>query len=161
MKTFLNRNPLFTTFALLIIVDVVGTVLGQPPEYWTSGYQVFNEALPIFPLLQMHPLVFIGACLAVWLPITYWLVLKLKEPLNIWATMALILGHGYNSITWLRIDLYRAGVFAGQDQVSQALSLIPMTLYILLAGWIAAKGLLTYFDKSRNLGEKKAATLTE
>lgn len=144
-KNLLKTNPLFTCFALLIIVDVVGTVLGQPPEYWSGGYQVFNEAVPIYPLLQIHPLLFIIPTLIVWLSFTYWLVKKLKEPLNIWATMALVIGHGYNSVTWFRIDLYRAGLFSGQDQVSQACSLIPMTLYVLFVGWIAARGILLYF----------------
>jgi len=141
-----RSNSLFTVFALPIVVDVVGTVLGQPPEYWSSNYQVFREAVPIFPLLQLHPLVFILVCLAVWLPFTYWLVLKLKEPLNLFATMCLLVGHGYNSVTWLRIDLYRAGLFAGQDQLNQALSLIPMTLYIFLLGWLATRGLRQYFS---------------
>lgn len=142
----LKRNPLFIVFAIPIIVDVVGTVLGQPKEYWVSGYKVFNEAVPIYPLLQIHPLLFIAFCLIVWLSFTYWLVLKLKKPLNIWGTMALLIGHGYNSVTWFRIDLYRAGLFASQDQFSQALSLIPMTIYILIIGWIASRGIINYFN---------------
>lgn len=147
-KIFQN-NPLFTIFALPIVVDVVGTVLGQPLEYWTSGYQVFNEAVPIYPLLQIHPLLFIVFCLAVWLSFTYWLTKKLKEPLNVWATMALLIGHGYNSVFWLRTDLYRAGLFTGQDQLSKALSLIPVTIYILFAGWIASKGIMVYLEKRK------------
>lgn len=71
--------------------------------------------------------------------------IETKKPLNIWATMALLIGHGYNSVTWLRIDLYRAGLFIGQDQTSKALSLIPMTIYILLIGWIASRGMINYF----------------
>jgi hypothetical protein len=144
-----HKNPLFFVFAIPIVVDVVGTVLGQPPEYWTSGYKVFNEAVPIYPLLQIHPLLFIIFCLVVWLSFTYWITKKLKEPFNIWATMALLIGHGYNSVFWLRTDLYRAGLFMGQDQLSKALSLIPMTLYILLAGWIATKGFMSYVEKRK------------
>lgn len=147
INKILNKNPLFATFAILIIVDVVGTVLGQSPEYWSSGYKVFNEAVPIYPLLQIHPLVFIISCLIIWLPFTYWLVNKLKEPLNIWATMSLMIGHGYNSITWFRMSLYRAGVFDDPDQLSQALSLIPMSIYIFFVGWIAARGINIYFSK--------------
>lgn len=62
--------------------------------------------------------------------------------------MSLLIGHGYNSVNWLRKDLYQAGLFVGQDQTSQALSLIPMTVYIFLAGWIAMKGLLLYIKKA-------------
>lgn len=145
MKRLTNKNPLFTIFIVPIIVDVVGTVLGQPKEYWTSGYKVFNEAVPIYPLLQIHPLLFIFVCLVIWLPFTYWLVKRLKSPLNIWATMALLIGHGYNSVNWLRIDFYRAGFFTGADQLSKALSLIPMTAYILFVSWIASYGIRKYF----------------
>jgi len=141
----LQRNPLFSVFVIPITVDIVGTVLGQPSEYWTSGYKVFNEAVPIYPLLQIHPLIFIVSTLIVWLSFTYWLTNKLNEPLNIWATMALLIGHGYNSVAWLRIDLYRLGLFTGNDQLSKALSLIPMTIYILFIGWVAARGMLLYF----------------
>lgn len=143
----INKNPLFYSFVILIFVDVVGTVLGQPKEYWTTGYKVFHEALPIFPLLQIHPLLFVVVCLSIWLPFTYWLVLKTRRPVNLWATMALVIGHGYNSITWFRVGLYQTGVFAGQDQLSMTLSLIPMTIYILLVGWVASRSILVYFMK--------------
>jgi hypothetical protein len=148
MKNVFQTNPLFLAFVVPIIADVVGTVLGQPAEYWNSNYQVFNEALPIYPLLQIHPLVFIGVCLSLWLPFTYCLVKKLKSPLNLWATLSLLIGHGYNSVSWLRKDLYLAGIFAGQDQLSQALALIPMTIYILLIGWLATVSILAYFKRS-------------
>ncbi len=145
MKKLLRNNPLFTIFAAPVVVDVIGTVLGQPKDYWTSGFKIFSEAAPVYPLLQIHPFLFIAATLMVWLPFTYWLVVKLKKPLNVWATMALLVGHGYNSVSWLRTDLYRFGLFAGQDQLSKALSLIPMTIYILFIGWIATRGLFRYF----------------
>lgn len=144
IQKIFRANPLFFVFVIPIIVDVVGTVIGQPDEYWTSGYKVFNEAVPIYPLLQIHPLVFILVCLSIWLPFTYWLVKKLKSPLNLWAAMSLLIGHGYNSVTWLRWDLYKNGVFAGDDQLSKALGLIPMSMYILFVGWVAAYQLLRY-----------------
>lgn len=149
MKKIFRSNPLFSVFVIPIIVDVVGTVLGQPPGYWTSGYKIFSEAAPIYPLLAFHPLVFIILTLIIWLTFTYWLTKKLKEPLNIFATMALLIGHGYNSVSWLRTDLYRLGFFAGQNQLSKALSLIPMTIYILFIGWIATKGVLLYFKRQK------------
>lgn len=146
----LKNNPLFLVFVIPIIVDVVGTVLGQPTEYWTSGGEVFNEAVPfIYLLLKASPLLFIFFCLITWLPFTYWLTKKLKEPLNIWATMSLLIGHGYNSVTWLRKDLYQAGLFTGKDQFSQALSLISMTVYILFVGWVAMKGFMFYLEKRK------------
>jgi hypothetical protein len=149
LRKLLKKNPLFTVFAIPILVDIVGTVLGQPSEYWTSGYQVFNESVPIYPLLQIHPLLFISFSIVVWLSFTYWLTNKLKEPFNIWATMSLLIGHGYNSVFWLRTDLYHAGLFTGQDQLSKAISLIPMTIYILFVGWLATGGFISYLEKER------------
>jgi hypothetical protein len=139
------RNPLFSIFVLPVVVDVVGTVLGQPSEYWHSGYRVVDEALPIFFLLQWHPLAFIGACLAVWLPCTYALVRRLPAPYDLWIALSLFAGHSYNSIGWLRRSLYQAGLFVGTDQLSQALSIIPVALYMLLVGYVASRGLLAYF----------------
>jgi len=154
MKKILQSNPLFLIFIIPIVVDVVGTVLGQPTEYWSSRGEVFNEAVPfIYILLKINPLLFITVCLAIWLPFTYWLTKKLKEPLNLWATMSLLIGHGYNSVTWLRKDIYRAGLFTGQDQLSKALSLIPMTFYILFAGWVAMKGFMLYMEKNKNVSK--------
>jgi len=149
MKKLFKDNPLFVTFAIPIIVDVVGTVLGQPPEYWSSEGKVFNEAVPfIYLLLQIHPLLFITICLAIWLPFTYWLTKKLKSPLNLWATMSLLIGHSYNSVSWLRKDLYYAGLFTGHDQLSRALSLIPITMYILFIGWVAMLGFVSYIKST-------------
>ncbi len=151
MKKLLKKNPLFIIFAIPIIVDVVGTVLGQPAEYWSSRGEVFNEAVPfIYYLLQINPLLFITVCLTIWLPFTYWLTKNLKKPLNLWATMSLLIGHGYNSVSWLRKDLYQAGLFTSQDQLSKAMSLIPMTIYILFIGWIAMKGITLYIDKENS-----------
>ncbi|MBP9759420.1 hypothetical protein KBD45_07030 [Candidatus Dojkabacteria bacterium] len=141
----IKKNPLFYSFVILILVDVIGTVFGQPKEYWTSGYKVFHEALPIFPLLQIHPLLFILVCLSIWLPFTYWLVLRIKKPINLWAAMALIIGHGYNSVFWFRVSLFQAGVFTGRDQLSMALSLVPMTVYVLFVSWVAFKSIQVYF----------------
>lgn len=149
MKNIIDSNPLFFVFAVPVVVDVIGTVLGQPPAYWQSGHKIFREAVPVYPLLQIHPVLFIVFCLGVWLSFTYFLTKKLKEPLNIWATTSLLIGHGYNSVTWFRIILYQAGIFAGSDQFSQALSLIPMSLYILGIGFIAMKAFLLYFKKMR------------
>lgn len=148
---FVKNNPLFLIFFIPIIVDVVGTVLGQPQQYWSSGYKQFNESVPfIYLLLKIHPLLFIGFCLSVWLPFTYWLTLKLKEPYNIWATLSLLVGHGYNSIAWLRKTQYNFGIFTEPDQLSKALALLPMTVYVFFIGWIASKGLLIYFERKLN-----------
>ena len=148
MKLF-KKNPLFGVFVIPIIFDVVGTVLGQPSAYWTSHYKIIEEAVPVYPLLQINPLLFIVIAFVVWLPITYFLTLKLRKPLNIWATMALFAGHSYNSVNWLRVIQHNLGIFAGKNQLDYALALIPMAIYILVIGFIASKSLLIYFSKSK------------
>lgn len=147
----LRQNPLFLVFLVPVIVDVTGTVLGQSADYWTSGFQRFNEAAPVFPLLQIHPLVFIIGTLLIWLSFTYWLVKKLKEPLNLWATMALFAGHSYNSVFWFRKAQSNLGILTSTDRLSITLSLIPMFVYILLIGLIASIAISNYYSKSHSL----------
>ncbi len=79
MKDILKKNPLFSIFLLPAVLDVLFTVIGQPSQYWTSGYKVFSEAAPVYIFLQIHPIVFIITTLAIWLPFTYWLTKKLKS----------------------------------------------------------------------------------
>jgi hypothetical protein len=78
MRKLIKSNPLFFIFVTPIVGDVVGTVLGQPKNYWASHYQTINEAAPVYPLLQIHPLVFIVVTLGVWLSFTYFLINKLR-----------------------------------------------------------------------------------
>jgi len=147
MNKYFKANPLFTVFLFPIVVDVIGTVLGQPKEYWISHYQIINEAAPVWPLLKIHPLLFIVATFALWLPFTYLLTKKLKHPLNLWAALSLLVGHSYNSVAWVRINQKRWGILPGPDNSIITLSLIPMTIYILIIGWFATKGMLRYFKQ--------------
>ena len=143
----LMNNPLFFVFLIPIIVDVLGTVTGQPREYWKSKYQKFEEAVPFAHLLlKTHPLLFIIGCLVIWLPATYFLTLYLPEPLNLWVAMSLFAAHSYNSIVWLRKTQRNLGIFVGKDRVSITLSLVPMTAYILIIGCVAVWGILEYFN---------------
>lgn len=146
LKIFRN-NPLFAIFLIPVVIDVIGTVTGQNAVYWQSNYHVVNEAAPVYPFLQIHPLLFIVGCLIIWLPLTYYLTKRLKRPYNLWAAMALFAGHSYNSVNWLRITQKNWGIFIGVDRISITLSLIPMAIYILLIGYIATKGLTRYFSK--------------
>lgn len=127
-----NKNPLFLIFLVPVIVDVVGTVTGQQSTYWSSHYQNFNEAAPVFIFLQISPWLFILATLAIWLSFTYWLTKKLKEPYNLWTAYALFAGHSYNSVFWLRKTQTNLGIFVSNgDHLIATLSLIPMIIYIL------------------------------
>ncbi len=139
------NNPLFFVFLVPLIMDVLGTVAGQRREYWVSKYKKYDEAMPIAHwLLQLHPVVFIIACLGFWIPVTYILVLYLPEPYNLWVSMILFSGHSYNSVAWLRKTQANLGIFQGKGRVSIALSLIPMALYVIFIGFIATWGLLQY-----------------
>ena len=142
----LNKNPLFLTFLIPAVVDIVGTVTGQNSSYWNSNYQNFNEVTPLFIFLQISPWLFILATLTIWLSFTYWLTKKLKEPYNLWAVYALFAGHSYNSVYWLRKTQANLGILTNNgDHLMAALSLIPMIVYILFIGFIAAKATLVYF----------------
>jgi membrane-associated HD superfamily phosphohydrolase len=147
MRKLLKENPLFSVFLIPAVADVIFTVVGQPKEYWTSGYKVFSEAAPVYVFLQIHPLLFIFTTLIIWLPFTYWLTKKLRSPFNVWATMALLIGHGYNSVAWLRKICASFGLFNAPNQLSRGLSMIPMTIYIFFIAWFATKGLIHYFKK--------------
>lgn len=144
----LDKNPLFVTFLVPMVVDIVGTVTGQDSIYWNSHYQSFNEAAPVFIFLQISPWTFILATLAIWLSFTYLLTKKLKEPYNLWAVFALFAGHSYNSIFWLRKTQSNLGILTNHgDHIITTLALLPMFAYILLIGLIAAKAISTYFKK--------------
>jgi len=150
LKSLINANLLFYVFLLPVVGDVVGTVLGQSESYWSSHYQKINEAAPVYPLLQIHPGVFIIGTLLIWLPITYFLTKKLPRPFNLWAAMALFAGHAYNSVNWLRVTQKNHHILSGSGHASLSLSLIPPFLYVLLIGFIAAKVLDKYFHVYSN-----------
>ncbi len=149
MRKLLKQNPLFYVFLFPLIVDVLGTVAGQPKEYWSSHYQVINEAAPVWPLLKIHPLLFILGTLLIWIPFTYFLTKKLKHPLNLWASLSLFAGHTYNSISWLRINQRRWNILPGPDNSAITLSLLPMTVYILTIGYIATISVQYYLKKRK------------
>ena len=140
------NNPLFLVFLVPLVADVVGTVTGQKKAYWDSKYKKFEEAVPFIHLiLAVNPILFIVVCLTLWLPVTYFLTLYLPSPFNLWAAMSLFAGHSYNSVHWLRSTQKTWGIFSGSDRVSITLSLLPMTLYILIIGYIAALSLNASF----------------
>ncbi len=148
MRKLIKSNPLLLVFLIPVIGDVVGTVAGQPAKYWTSHYQQVNEAAPVYPLLQIHPAVFIVVTLAVWLSFTYFLTKKLRHPLNLWIALALFAGHAYNSIYWLRTTQQNHSILSDSGgQAGAALSLLPTLIYILLIGYIAAWALDRYFSR--------------
>lgn len=128
-------------------MDVVLTVAGQSKDYWKSKYKKYNEAVPfIDTILGINPLLFILVCFIIWLPVTYWLTLNMPHPLNLWAALALFAGHVTNSTNWLRKTQLNLGIFIGRDKLSMSLALIPMAIYLLFIGYIAAWSLLQYFS---------------
>ena len=139
----LKSNWLIGLYGIPLITDVLFTVLGQPKLYWLTHYKVVDEAAPVQFLLHLGPIIFIAAGFLVWLPITYLLTKKLPKPINLWAAMALFLGHGYNSIAWLRhIQVDRSLLN------DQTVTLIPMTIYIFLVSYIAMIFLRKYFKET-------------
>jgi hypothetical protein len=82
-------------------LDGALTLWGQPPQYWTSGYNTFHEANPLAAwLLTVHPLAFaaaglaycLGVCAAVsWLPLRY----------SVAMTTLVSLGHAVGVVSWV------------------------------------------------------------
>lgn len=144
----LRSNLLLGVFVIPLSTDILFTVIGQPKAYWTSGYKVINEALPIHFLFQVSPFLFIAVAFLTWLPIAYLLTKKLPKPFDFWAALALFAGHTYNSISWLRKIQIEQHLLNGGTA-----SLIPMFIYILLVSYVAMRFLIIYF---RRTNEKRA-----
>ena len=98
-----QANPLFFVFLLPMATDLIVTLVGQGPKYWHDYSQV-NEMSPGYFLLAIHPLAYVGGAL-LYLALCYWLVSRLKHPLNIMLAVGLAVGHTWGSYTWFNMWL--------------------------------------------------------
>ena len=137
----LRSNWLLGVFLIPLSTDILFTVIGQPKAYWDTSYKVISEAAPVGFLFQTNPLLFIAAGFLVWLPIAYLLTKKLRNPLDLWAALALFAGHTYNSISWLRKIQIEQRFLSG--------SLIPMSIYIFIVSYVAMRFLRIYFKENK------------
>ncbi|MCJ7804356.1 hypothetical protein MUP35_01290 [Patescibacteria group bacterium] len=94
--------------ALVMILDFLFTVIGQPSNYWTNFGNV-DEGSPLgFNLLRIKPLFFLIFC-AIYLLVM--MILIRKSPLFIGATLglSLFLGHVWGSSTWVYTLFHKMG----------------------------------------------------
>ncbi len=98
-----NTHPgLIYPIALVMTLDAVFTLAGQPEGYWTNFSRV-NEVSPFgFFALTKNPLLFTVTFLAYMFVVVY-LFKKLPHPLDLILGLTVFLGHAFGSSTWIPI----------------------------------------------------------
>jgi hypothetical protein len=107
----MKRLPKEFTYpvALVMIIDFLITIVGQPKNYWNNFANV-NEGSPIgFSLMKINPLFFLLFC-AIYLLIAIISIKKLPLFLGATIALSLFLGHAYGSSTWVYYFFYRGGL---------------------------------------------------
>lgn len=143
MSELFKRNPLFFSFLSPSLTDGIITLLGQDRTFW-QDYRTVNEASPAYFFLIVHPgLYIIGA--VVWFIFLFWLMKKLKHPLNLMLALAFIAGHAWGSSAWLIRLVKNIGLYLPYDRISILAGWTVLVLYYVLIGIIAALSINQYF----------------
>ena len=100
MKSPFSKNNLFiiAPLAIVMILDGVFTMAGQPDAYW-QNYTLFNEGSPLGQSLMLNPAHFISFFIA-YVVLVAILVVSLKRPLNVIVWLGFFLGHAWGGSTW-------------------------------------------------------------
>lgn len=86
---------------ILVLLDAVLTLYGQPPRYWQGDYRYVHELSPIFrQLLHIGPGAFLAGTL-VWIIAFNALIMLLPDTLALAVSLALVLGHAWGASSWL------------------------------------------------------------
>ena len=103
---FSRQNILILSpIILVMILDLVFTLLGQPPSYW-QNYNLFNEGSPLgIILLSIHP-AYLILFFILYLLFVLFLITNLKKPLKIIVALSFFLGHIWGSVSWIPVLLY-------------------------------------------------------
>jgi len=94
-----NNLTILTPMILVMVLDLVFTLVGQPKGYW-QDYGLFNEASPLGQALMLHPAYFI-LFFIFYLVFVIFLAGLLLKPFNIMVGVGFFLGHAWGSSTWL------------------------------------------------------------
>lgn len=98
---------ILTPLILVMVLDLVFTLAGQPESYWQGNYLHFNEASPLGALLlPIHPAYFVLS-FAFYIPFVLFLATNLARPLNIMVAIGFFLGHSWGSSSWVPIVFYK------------------------------------------------------
>ena len=142
MPTFIRKNPLFFVFIFPIVLDTTLTLIGQDASYWRN-FKTANEMAPVYFILAYSPIVFIIGSFF-WYVFLYWLVKKLKEPLNLILALSLIVGHTVGSTSWIRKMLIESGTYLIGDRTSMTYSWLILVGYFMLVGIIGGLAVNSY-----------------
>jgi len=97
-----SLSVLIYPILLVILLDVIFTLLGQPPQYWQS-YSLVREGSPLgVSFLQASPFIFVLFMLAY----TCLIVFLLKKLPRFWSLilgLTVYSGHLYGSGTWIYV----------------------------------------------------------
>ena len=143
IRSLITHNPLFFSFFLPLAADTTLTLVGQDASYW-NDFSTANEAAPIRFLLTTHPAVFVGASL-LWYVFLYWLVQKVRKPVNLMVALSLMVGHSVGSESWI-VKILLSQTAITQMGRNTALTMIWSTTvgYFLLVGILGGLALSAY-----------------
>jgi len=142
VPTFIRKNPLFFVFIFPIVLDTTLTLIGQDASYWRN-FKTANEMAPVYFILAYSPILFIVGSL-LWYIFLYWLVKKLREPLNLILALSLIVGHTVGSSSWIRKMLIESGTYLIGDRTSMTYSWLILVGYFMLVGIIGGLAVNSY-----------------
>lgn len=101
-----KKNLLILTPVILVmILDLVFTMAGQPARYW-QNYGSFSEGSPLGQTLMLNPAYFI-LFFIFYLFFVILLASFLPRPFNIMIAIGFFLGHVWGSSTWLGTIFYK------------------------------------------------------
>jgi len=147
VPTFIRKNPLFFVFIFPIVLDTTLTLIGQDASYWRN-FKTANEMAPVYFILAFSPILFIIGSL-LWYIFLYWLVKKLKEPLNLILALTFMVGHTVGSSSWIRKILFDTGIYIIGDRASTTYSWVILVGYFVLVGVIGGLS-ISYYIKHRS-----------
>jgi len=143
IRSLITHNPLFFCFFLPLAADTTLTLVGQDASYW-NDFSTANEAAPLRFLLTTHPALFVFVSLA-WYAVLYWLIKKLRDPLNLMIAISLMVGHTVGSESWI-VKILLSQTAITQMGRNTALTMIWSTTvgYFLLVGIFGGLALSAY-----------------
>ena len=105
---------LLAPLALVMLLDMVFTLVGQPDYYW-QNYQLFNEGSPLGQSLMLNPAYFL-LFFAFYIPFVLFLTVNLRRPFNIIVYLVFFLGHAWGSSSWVPSMFYKAtGIYPTEN----------------------------------------------
>ena len=140
----IKKNPLFFAFLFPALVDGVITLLGQSSEYWSN--KVVNEASPAYYFLYYSPWLFIVGSI-MWFAFWYRVILKLKEPFNLFLVFLFVAGHSWGSTSWIWNIAKRNNLYTVSNQTSIVLVWSIVVVYFALIALFATYTLRIYLHR--------------